>query len=230
MDRRERGGEAVTSLLAAFDGLQSQIWTALPGIITGWDAVKRTARILPALQVQVQQQDGSMVPVTLPELLDCPIQFAGGGGCTLTFPLAIGDECLVVFANRCIDNWWQSGCPGTPPQAQPQAEFRMHDLSDGFCIPGVSSVPKVIPAISTTHAQLRNDLGTTMVELDPAGNVNVVATIAVAITAPAINMTGAVHVTGTVVSTGDMTANGTSVHTHIHGGVATGIADTSAPL
>lgn len=222
MDRRERAGQGVTALLAAFDGLQSQIWTALPGIIQSFDPAKQTARILPALKVKAQQPDGSMEWLTIPELLDCPVQFAAGGGASLTFPLKAGDECLVVFASRCIDNWWQKGSPGNNT-AQEQAEFRMHDLSDGFCIPGVSSVPKVIPAISTDSAQFRTDDGNTMVDVDPAGMVTVKASgevllvaPVVTIIAPTINMTGLVTLTGSLVASGDVTASGISLKTHVH--------------
>lgn len=58
-----------------------------------------------------------------------------GGGFALTFPVAAGDECLVVFADACIDSWWQSG------GVQNQAEKRRHDLSDGIVIPGLWSQP-----------------------------------------------------------------------------------------
>ena len=64
-----------------------------------------------------------------------PVVFPGGGGFALTFPVAAGDECLVVFASRCIDAWWQSGGVGEP------MEPRMHDLSDGFALIGVRSQP-----------------------------------------------------------------------------------------
>jgi hypothetical protein len=234
MDRRERSGSGVTSLLAAFDGLQSQIWTALPGIIQSFDPVKQTARILPALKISVQQPDGSFVWVTMPELLDCPVQFAAGGGVSLTFPLKLGDECLVVFANRCIDNWWARGSPGHNT-AQEQAEFRMHDLSDGFCIPGVSSVPRVIPTISPNTAQFRTDDGLTYVEVDPLGTVTVKASTqinlvapVVSIVAPSIHMTGTVTLTGSLTASGDVVGSGTSLHTHIH--PQSGGGNTGAPI
>ena len=236
MDRRERFGNPVTTLLAAFDGLQSQIWTALPGIIQSFDPVAQTARILPALQIKVQQPDGSFVQTTMPELLDCPVHFPAGGGCTLTFPIIQGDECLVVFASRCIDNWWAMGSPDhiTP---QTQAEFRMHDLSDGFCIAGFSSKPRVIADISTTAAQFRTDDGATKVEIDPAGIALVTAQSQIAlvapvvtIIAPAINMTGLVTLTGSLVASGDVVGVGTSLHTHVHGGVVSGGANTDPPL
>lgn len=227
MDRRERSGQGVTALLAAFEGLQSSIWTALPGIIQSFDATKKTARILPALKARIQAPDGSFEWVTLPELLDCPVHFAGGGGVTLTFPLKQGDECLVVFGNRCIDNWWKFGSPGGTV-AQEQAELRMHDLSDGFCIAGFSSVPKVIPNISTTKAQLRNDAGTMYLEVDPTGVIAVHAPV-LNFVAPTINITGAINLTGTLDASGDIHAAGTSLHEHTHTAPSGG-GTTSPPL
>jgi hypothetical protein len=89
----------------------------------------------------------------------------------------------VVFASRCIDGWWQSG------GVQPPAEFRMHDLSDGFAIPGRAR-SRASSNVSTTTAQLRSDDGLAYVELDPAGHV-------VKIKAPGgIVLDGDVHITG----------------------------------
>ena len=163
LDRRERSGELVEAIMSAQEGHQARIWTAMPGIVQSWNADEKTAVVQPAIQALVEYEDGSVQWVTLPLLVDCPIVFPGGGDVVLTFPLKQGDECLVVFASRCIDSWWQSG------GIQVQAEMRMHDLSDGFCIPGVSSRPRVEAAISTSAATLRSRDGTVLVSLDPAG-------------------------------------------------------------
>lgn len=182
MDRRERGVDLMAGVLAALQGLQAGIYTALPGIIQSFDPAKRTVTIQPTLKAQVQAPDGSKSWVTLPLLVDCPVIFPGGGGFVLTFPLTVGDETLVIFASRCIDAWWQSG------GIQVQAEIRMHDLSDGFCLAGIASVPNVQPGISTTSVQLRNDAGTTYVEINPAG--------AVTVAAPVINLNGTLMING----------------------------------
>lgn len=218
MDRRERLGDPEEALRAAMDGRQAAMWTALPGLIESYDATKGTCVVQPSIQMTQEKPDLSVAPITLPLLLDCPVVFPAGGGVTLTFPIAKGDECLVVFASRCIDAWWQSG------GVQPQAEFRMHDLSDGFALVGVRSQPRVLTGVSTTTAQLRSDDGTTFVELDPAGQV-------VTITAPGgLTINADVTVNGKITTTGDVTANGTSVHTHKHGGVTAGGAQTGAPV
>lgn len=87
-----------------------------------------------------------------------------GGGCTLTFPIAEGDECLVIFASRCIDAWWTAG------GVQVQSEFRMHDLSDGFAIVGPFSQATKISGWSTSAVQLRSNDGEAYLQLNPTSH------------------------------------------------------------
>lgn len=165
MDRRERAPDLNTSMLAAIQGHLTETWTALPGrVASDLDPAKRTISVQPTIQAKAQNKDGSFTWVTLPLCVDVPVFFPEGGGVTMTFPVKAGDECLLVFAARCIDSWWQSG------GVQVQADQRMHDLSDGFAFVGVSSVPRVISAISTTRAQFRSNDGQAFVELDPSSH------------------------------------------------------------
>ncbi|WP_302441547.1 Gp138 family membrane-puncturing spike protein, partial [Bilophila wadsworthia] len=131
MDRRERWAEPVEALRAALDGRQAEMWTALPGIVQSFDPAAMTVSVQPAVAGRISDEAGKAASVDLPILPDVPVVFPGGGGFALTFPVAAGDECLVVFASRCIDAWWQSGGVGEP------MEPRMHDLSDGFALVGV---------------------------------------------------------------------------------------------
>lgn len=162
MDPKERIGDYRDSIQAALDSRQGQMWTALPALINAIrfnDAKKgMTVDVQPTIMGKQASPPGSdgfdqglYTDIALPILLDCPIVFPSGGGFTLTFPIAVGDECLVIFASRCIDGWWQQG------KVQPQAEFRMHDLSDGFVLVGPKSLPSVIKNLSTTKVQLRTD-------------------------------------------------------------------------
>jgi hypothetical protein len=61
-----------------------------------------------------------------------PVHFPSGGGYGLTFPIKSGDHCLLMFSERCIDNWFVNG--GTAPPD----DFRQHDLSDAFALVGFS--------------------------------------------------------------------------------------------
>ncbi len=187
MDRKERFEDPQVALLAALQGWQSELHTAMPGIIQSFDPAKKTCTIQPSIQYKMINPDGTKTWLTLPLLLDCPVVFPSGGGYTLTFPVAQGDECLVIFAERCIDAWWQSG------GINQQAVFRMHDLSDGFAFVGASSVPHVQPNISVNSAQLRSNDGATFVELK-SGTVNITAPTDVNVTAGGTATLKATHV------------------------------------
>jgi hypothetical protein len=223
MDQRERIGNQEEALRAMMDGRLANVWTALPGIIENFDAAKMTAQIQAAIRIRFQDKDGNYSWKEIPLLLDCPIVFPCAGDFALTLPVKQGDEVLVVFSSRCIDQWWQSGEVGN------QAELRLHSLSDGFAIPGPSSVPKALPAISTTSAQLRTRDGSAYIELAPGGVINIVAPGGVNING-ATAITGDVDVTGKVTATDEGTFNGGhTVSQHKHGGVQAGGSQTATP-
>lgn len=170
MDRRERSDSLFESISAAQQARQAGIWTAMPAIVQSFNAEQMTIVAQPAIQAQMRAPDGKVSWATLSLLLDVPVLFQGGGGYTLTFPIVAGDEALIVFSSRCLDAWWQSG------GVQVQAELRMHDLSDGFALVGLRSLPRVPPAVSTTATQLRTDDGQTYIEIAPGGLVRIQAT------------------------------------------------------
>lgn len=197
MDPRERFADPEEALRTAMQGMRAGLWTALPGYFVSFntdDPGNVTAVIQPAIQGVIQQPNGTYQAVNLPLLLDVPVVFPSGGGCTLTFPLQAGDECLVVFSSRCIDGWWQNGkIPQLP------MEPRLHDLSDGFAIPGPRSKARPLPNISTSAVQLRSDDGATVISLDPNAQT-------VIVTAPGgVNVSGGASV-DSLSTSGDLSA------------------------
>lgn len=164
---RERADPFEAAIRTAIAGAVSKLWTAIPGIIESYDPTKNTVSIQPAIQVAATAADGTISLVTMPLLLDCPVYFPRGGRAVVTLPIAKGDECLAVFATRCIDSWWQSG------GVQPQAELRMHDLSDGFAFVGFSSLPNVPDDISLSYLDVRSAAGVlvTSPDLNASGNI-----------------------------------------------------------
>ena len=145
-------------------GMQSEIWTSMPGIIEAYNPANMTATVQPALQFRRRTMQGDYKWETLALLIYCPVLFPNGGGYSLTFPITKGDECKVFFAMRCVDNWWSHG------GVQRQAELRMHNASDGFVMVGPRSVPRVLsPAPSTASVQLRSDDGHTVIEITSTG-------------------------------------------------------------
>ncbi|CAI2024094.1 phage baseplate assembly protein V [Serratia marcescens] len=158
----ERQDSPELVLKAVADSLSTSLRVAMPGIIQSFDAGAVTATIQPAVKASVRQSDGALSSVALPLLVDVPVVFPRGGGVTLTFPVAAGDECLVVVADRCIDYWWQNG------GVQEPVDQRQHHLADAFAMVGPQSQAKKISGISTSAAQFRSDDGSTYLEIDPA--------------------------------------------------------------
>lgn len=188
-----------------------ELRVAMPGIIQSFDPVKQTVVVQPAITEQMLKSDVP-TPTTLSLISDVPIMIPRAGGFSLTVPIKAGDECLLIFADACIDAWWQSG--GT----QNQIDKRRHDLSDAFAILGPWNQQRLLPNYSTTAAQFRSDDGNTVIEVGNgevtviAQTVNVQATGTATVTAEQVNVTG---------STG-VKINGTDWATHTHSGVTTG--------
>lgn len=97
---------------------------------------------------------GTYIPtnVDYPLLLDVPIIVLGGGGSTLTFPIQPGTQCLVLFNDRDIDNWFASG-----GQVLPNNSLRLHSLSDGIALIGLNPIP--LENYDMTRAILKYKLG-----------------------------------------------------------------------
>lgn len=206
------------------EGHQSGMWTAMPGIVQSVNLTNLTCVVQLAIQGRYEDPDGNINWVNIAPLQDVPIVFPSAGGFLITMPMAKGDEVLVMIASRCIDAWWQSGGYANKP-----LEYRMHDLSDGFAIPGPKSVPKsaTLGAVSATDLQIRNNAGTTYISITSDGKIKLVS-------ASEIDVTGNLKVTGTISATGEITAQtaGTAipVSTHLHTGVTTGASNTGAPI
>ncbi|AVC42605.1 translation initiation factor IF-2 [Achromobacter xylosoxidans] len=246
MDSRERFSDPEEALRAAFRGMRSGVWTSLPGIVQGFDATAGTVSVQPAIQGVQQAADGGVAAVEYPLLVDVPVFFPRGGGCTLTFPISAGDECIVVFSARAIDAWWQSG------QVQAPTEPRMHDMADGFALVGPFSQAKMIGNVSTVATQLRSDDGSTFFELNPAtkkirivapGGLDVVSPLSTFSAAVTINglltwtagMIGSIAsgvattITGAINFIGTLTSNGKVIDDrHTHNGVQTGSGNSGS--
>lgn len=152
------------TLKDAFDLLKKDILINLSchhiGRIQKFNAEKQTAEISIAYSktyIQRNAETGVYNPVTVdyPILLDCPVIFLGGGLGNLTFPIQEGDDCLVLFNDRSIDNWLKNGQPG------PVSSTRLHSFADGIALVGIRPFSKLLENFDETRATL--NYGTTMV-------------------------------------------------------------------
>jgi hypothetical protein len=179
----------------------------------------------PAVNGRVRQTDGTWQSVQMPLLVDVPVLWPGGGGVTLVFAIAKGDECLVHFSARCIDAWFQQGTVSNPP------EFRMHNLSDGFASVGVRSQVRKF-TVDPGVCRLRTDDDTAYFEFNPtAKTMNCVFPGGITLNGATIDSSGNVVSPATLTGKTQVVAGsgGTAVHlsTHVH---PAGSPDTGAPV
>ncbi len=120
-----------------------------------------------------------------PLLIDCPVIVLGGGNGLLTFPITSGDECLIMFNDRDIDNWFSGS------STSGNATGRLHSFSDAVILVGLRSTPHFIVNYNGTDTELRTKDGTTKVTLAAA---KVTIAVGAAMTME-IDSTGAIKVT-----------------------------------
>lgn len=154
------------------DGWKSVLRVACPGIIQSFNEEEQTVVVQLALRELISRENLSQEWIDIPLLLDVPIVVPRAGNYCMTFPIKQGDECLVIFADMCIDAWFSYG------GIQNQLERRRHDLSDGFAILGVWSQPNRIKNYSTNSTQLRNLDGTSYIEIK-GNDINLIGNVKV---------------------------------------------------
>ncbi|WP_107311350.1 Gp138 family membrane-puncturing spike protein [Burkholderia metallica] len=223
MDRRERTDDELEALKHAIGARLTEVWTALPGTVESFDPATMTVTVQPGTKDSIRNEDGTISTSPFPLLTDCPVVWQGGGGVTATFPIAAGDECLIVFASRCIDAWWQSG------GVQEQAEPRTHSLADGFALIGVRSRPRALSGVSATSAQLRSDDGATYIDLNPTlQKVKIVAPGGFDVVAPLSTFSAAVTITGLLTFVGGMVGSAANGAAAVFNGILNVIGQITA--
>lgn len=165
------------------------------------------------VQILVNQVTGDMIGVPHLTMYGLPyLRIQGGANAVIMDPQP-GDIGIAVFASRDITN-----VKTTKAQANP-ATFRTHDFSDGMYLGG-----------------LLNGQPSQFVQFSGSG-ISISSPQSITLAAPTIIINGTLQQTGGDVTmsqslavTNDVTANGISLKTHVHGGVTTGTGDTGVPV
>lgn len=189
----------------------------MPGVIESFDASKQTATVRPALRMRVNLGPDEQREVDLPLITGVPVVFpyAQNAGYMITFPLQPGDECLLVFADRPIDNFVAAGgVQSAMVDAGDTCSPRGHALSDAMCIPGLVSGKHAISDFSTTSLELRDRDRSSFIRLGPDGIE--------------IKSSGPVTISGANGTLAD--AGGISLGAHRHTGVQPGTGTTGGPV
>lgn len=125
----------------------------LPAKIVDFDPVTQLASVKPLLQETFTNEAGQEVAEPLGVISNVPVQFPGAGEFSITFPVKEGDPCLLVFSDRALEKWKDSGDEVDP------IDLRRHHLTDAFALLGIRPRPKALPGFDGENATIGRDGG-----------------------------------------------------------------------
>lgn len=105
----------------------SQIHTAVPAVITAFDAGKGLATVQP--KAKFKKPNGETMDY--PSIGGVPVVFPQSQNVTIAFPIKAGDNCLLVFGEKALDYWLYGKETAT------ELNF---DLSNAIAIPSLATV------------------------------------------------------------------------------------------
>lgn len=96
----------------------------IPGIVTRADMINMTVDVQPAIRINDSISD--------PIIPNVPLWFSSSSSASITFPVNQNDDVLLIFCDRCLDNW----ISGRGRTTYITNDDRSHDITDAIAIPG----------------------------------------------------------------------------------------------
>lgn len=121
----------------------------LPGKVTAYDRETQFADV----EIQLYQKANSGKLEPYPVIPNVPVKWprAMGGSAFIHLPLQAGDDVLLVFAQRSIDNWKTQGGMSDPDDP------RLHHLTDAYALVGGSALPDAFSPATDNAIEIVND-------------------------------------------------------------------------
>lgn len=144
----------------AFSEMMKDVATSIPGHVLAFSPSTQLAQ----LQIGVSRVDKSGKRFDPPPLIECPV-YVPGGNHAIEIQIDPGDEGMILFSQRCIDAWVNTGGIAENPI------LRFHDFSDAYFLPGIRSQPNVLPDFQNNGVRMRNRTGSKYIWLKNNGDI-----------------------------------------------------------
>lgn len=167
------------------------------------DASTKTVNVKP----MVKQIDGAGNTIDHGTIHNIPYFTIRGGAAAIKLTPRAGDIGMVAFCHSDISGVKETGTASAP------STRRRFDWSDGLYFGGF----------------LSRSTPTTFIEVDPDTGVTITSPAGITINGD-VQHSGNWTTTGTITGETDVVGNGTSLHSHKHGGVQTGSSQTGSPV
>lgn len=129
-----------------FTEMMKDVATSIPGHVVAFNPDTQLAQI----QIGIKRIDVQGKKFDPPPLIEVPVYFAGGSKYGVEHQLDPNDEGIILFSQRCIDGWFNTGGIAENPI------LRFHDYSDAMFLPGLRSQPNVLESFANDGVRLRN--------------------------------------------------------------------------
>jgi len=135
------------------DGFKAMLWseitgkmhTALPGQIESYDSKEVRAEVKP----MVGKHFVDSGPTNYAPIVSVPVIFPRSGDAHISFPLNKGDGVLLIFSERSIEEWLETGNVSTP------TNMRRFSITDAMAIPGLFATEKGSKIDSGNELEIR---------------------------------------------------------------------------
>lgn len=144
----------------SFRELMKDVCTSVPGHIVEFNPSTQLAQV----RVGVERVDINGSTWVLEPIIQTPVHMPGGDWC-LEYEVHAGTEGCILFSQRCIDGWLNTGGVGVNPHS------RFHHMQDALFIPGFRPVPGALPAFANNGIRMRNKSGTQFAWLKADGSI-----------------------------------------------------------
>lgn len=201
--------------------MMKNVATSSPGHILAFDPVTQLAQV----QIGITRVDLSGATFEPPTIIETPVYFPGGDY-HIEYQIDPGCEGDILFSQRCVDGWLQTGGVAANPIG------RFHDPQDAFFLPGFRSMPNKLPSFQNNGVRLSNKAGTQFVWMkndgsismeNGAGHIRLAASGIVTINGVTIDTASL------VTTTNDVKAGTIFLKTHRHTGVTVGTGTSGTP-
>jgi len=147
---------------SAFREMMKSVGTNIPGHILSFDKDTQLAQV----QIGIEQLDVNGKRFEPSPLIEVYV-YMGGGDYLIETQIDEGTEGLIIFSQRCIDGWSDTGGVAKNPI------LRFHDLSDAFFLPGLRSQPNKIASFQNNGIRLRDKAGDNYIWLKNDGTAEI---------------------------------------------------------
>lgn len=146
--RDSTGDSMVEAVNASISTTLKHAHFCLPGVVDAFDAATARIEVTPSIDQLIDRGEADLEAVARPLIFDVPVIYPNGGGYALTFPLAQGDDVMLVFSQRGMSEFKRKLAAGEVTSRSRPDEKVFFSINDAIAVPGFVQGPVVDDAMT----------------------------------------------------------------------------------